>query len=455
MGLIGFPTVSGPAVEAGGDRLSAGDGYAFDASGNTTGDALGRTFVYDAENKQVEVKNSANYTIGLYYYDGDGKRVKKIAYDSNGNETETTIFVYDASGKSIAEYSDVVANSTDAKVNYLTSDHLGSPRINTDQNGTVTARHDYHPFGEEIDGIGGRTTGLHYGYDTLRQQFTGYERDGETDLDFAQARMYLNALGRFNSVDPVKLTSARMFEPQQFNLYAYTINNPLRYIDPDGKDVNLVNDTKEGRRKALLSITANMTANEARNVGVRWNKDSGKNEVYIKDPSKVFKNQSGGYTDLVDRVGNHDLKLNFTFLERGKSTTVEIGGVPTKVTQKALSGASGADVGGFVEPQSDGSYAVVVAEGGYTPGVKGLTASGQETKGTIAFPDFLVTAHELFGETYKYTPAGQKEGLQNNIIDDSNKVIEIENRYRDFHRLSHRSGTDHGYIHTPIVTVNP
>ena len=36
------------------------------------------------------------------------------------------------------------------QVSYLTTDHLGSPRINTDQNGAVMARHDYQPFGEEI-----------------------------------------------------------------------------------------------------------------------------------------------------------------------------------------------------------------------------------------------------------------------------------------------------------------
>ncbi|MEZ5423983.1 MAG: hypothetical protein R2682_12955 [Pyrinomonadaceae bacterium] len=36
------------------------------------------------------------------------------------------------------------------------SDHLGSPRVNTDATGAVIARHDYLPFGEEINGVGGR-----------------------------------------------------------------------------------------------------------------------------------------------------------------------------------------------------------------------------------------------------------------------------------------------------------
>ena len=46
-----------------------------------------------------------------------------------------TIFVYDASGKMVAEYSTIVESQSAAKVSYLTTDHLGSPRILTDANG--------------------------------------------------------------------------------------------------------------------------------------------------------------------------------------------------------------------------------------------------------------------------------------------------------------------------------
>ncbi len=54
----------------------------------------------------------------------------------------------------VAEYSTNVEPVATAKVNYLTADHLGSPRINTDATGAVIARHDHLPFGEEIDGGG-------------------------------------------------------------------------------------------------------------------------------------------------------------------------------------------------------------------------------------------------------------------------------------------------------------
>ena len=212
------------------NRMNSGQDYTYDASGNTLTDANGQTFVYDGENKQVKASNSGG-TVGEYYYDGDGKRVKKHV-PSTG---ETTIFVYDAADKQIAEYSTIVANSTDAKVAYLTADHLGSPRINTDVNGAVTARHDYHPFGEEIY-TSQRTTALNYSADTLRKQFTGYERDDETNLDFAEARMYANRLGRFSRPDSVFSDSSSV-DPQSWNLYLYGRNNPLTFVDPIGKSI--------------------------------------------------------------------------------------------------------------------------------------------------------------------------------------------------------------------------
>ena len=216
--------VCNPTIDPVNNRLI---GYVFDNAGNTTTDANGQVFTYDAENKQVQV-NNATGIVGQYFYDGDGKRIKKYV-PSTG---ETTIFVYDASGKSIAEYSTIVANSTDAKVNYLTSDHLGSPRINTDQNGAVIARHDYHPFGEEIS-TSQRTAGLNYAADSVRKQFTGYERDKETELDFAQARMYLSTLGRFASPDP-QIFGA-LTEPSSWHKYQYSFNNPLLYSDRSGR----------------------------------------------------------------------------------------------------------------------------------------------------------------------------------------------------------------------------
>lgn len=247
-----------PSFDASNNRMRARQVWSYHPSGNTTADANGRTFTYDAENKQVSVSDS-NGTIGEYSYAGDGKRVKKVVPATG----ETTIFVYDSGGNLVAEYSTVLASTNDAKVNYLTSDHLGSPRINTDANGNIISRHDYLPFGEEIDGTGGRTTGLNDGDDSVRKQFTGYERDSETDLDFAQARFYACILGRFQSADPVAFESDRLTDPQKINLYVYVRNNPLLLIDPSGEtidDSSLANNEKyQAWKKAFLATDAGRT----------------------------------------------------------------------------------------------------------------------------------------------------------------------------------------------------
>ncbi|MFN3329669.1 MAG: RHS repeat-associated core domain-containing protein, partial [Pyrinomonadaceae bacterium] len=65
------------------------------------------------------------------------------------------------------------------------------------------------------------------------QKFTGYERDIEVDLDFAQARYYNSNHGRFTTTDPAML-SMNGNNPQTFNRYAYVMNNPLLYTDPLG-----------------------------------------------------------------------------------------------------------------------------------------------------------------------------------------------------------------------------
>lgn len=105
-----------------------------------------------------------------------------------------------------------------------------------DQTGSLTGvvRHDYLPSGEEIGaGVGGRTTMQGYVGDNIRQKFTGYERDAETTLDYAQARYFASTQGRFTSPDPL-LSSGKPLQPQSWNRYTYTINNPLKYVDPSG-----------------------------------------------------------------------------------------------------------------------------------------------------------------------------------------------------------------------------
>ncbi len=225
------PNITNPQIDPSNNRFPTGQGYTYDLAGNLLTDAEGRTFNYDAENKQKTAANTGG-TIGQYFYDGDGKRVKKIGI-MNG-QAEETIFVYDAFGKLVAEYSTQLSQTPQTQ--YQTTDHLGTPRINTNELGAVVSRSDYLPYGEEIVGFGNRSSTDKYVSDDVRQGFTGYIKDDETGLDFAEARMYKKQLGRFNSVDPIIMKKERLSDPQAIALYVYTRNNPLRFIDPNGKE---------------------------------------------------------------------------------------------------------------------------------------------------------------------------------------------------------------------------
>ncbi len=73
-------------------------------------------------------------------------------------------------------------------------------------------------------------------------RFTGKERDTETGLDYFGARYYSGAQGRFTSPDPFNPTDELVGQefddylanPQYWNKYAYSLNNPLKYKDSDG-----------------------------------------------------------------------------------------------------------------------------------------------------------------------------------------------------------------------------
>ncbi len=94
----------------------------------------------------------------------------------------------------------MIALATMPQVSYLTADHLGSARVITDQNGKVTTRKDYMAFGDEATSAQ-RTSGINYDSSETRKGYTGYEKDGESGLEFAQARYYNSQHGRFKEFE--------------------------------------------------------------------------------------------------------------------------------------------------------------------------------------------------------------------------------------------------------------
>ena len=111
---------------------------------------------------------------------------------------------------------------------FYLKNHLGSTMMvaqvsstNASEPAKVAAAYDYRAFGEQVT--------LKKSADKVTENFTGKEKDDETELNYFGARYLDPMLGMWTSVDP-----ARQFASP----YLYVGNgvNPMNGVDSDGKD---------------------------------------------------------------------------------------------------------------------------------------------------------------------------------------------------------------------------
>jgi len=101
--------------------------------------------------------------------------------------------------------------------------------------------------------------------------FTGKERDAESGLDNFGARHYEGSSGRFVSPDPKIITRQRLVDPQQWDMYAYARDNPLLFIDPDGRELKLYiyNNTAGRLSDQQLATAGSAIAAKFQSAGVK------------------------------------------------------------------------------------------------------------------------------------------------------------------------------------------
>ena len=203
---------------------------AYDEAGNIIADPRFRDMIYgyDANGRQdysAQANGSSPVTV---IFDGAGQ---KVATKASGY---LSVSVYDAGGKLAAEYAQTTAPTT-TNVDFVTNNYQGSTAVVTDNGGLVKSRHDYLPFGEELNaGVGSRTTGKMFSQsDSVRQKYAGMETDDATGLNHTLWRKDDNWSGRWTSPDPYG-GSMSTADPQSFNRYAYCSNDPVNHVDLAG-----------------------------------------------------------------------------------------------------------------------------------------------------------------------------------------------------------------------------
>ena len=190
----------------------------FDAAGNQVDEGPGsgtHKYTFNAENQITQMDSGT----AVYAYDGEGRRMKKTV----GSETTYTFY---GPGGVLCEFTTVSgasAAATTDRLQYSTSDKLGSAVLLLDSSGTVRENNRTLPYGEAW--LTESTSSLN------KKKFTSYERDSESNLDYALNRYYTNTVSRFLSVDK---GSSDSWQPQVLNRYVYTANDPVNNTDPDG-----------------------------------------------------------------------------------------------------------------------------------------------------------------------------------------------------------------------------
>jgi RHS repeat-associated protein len=210
---------------------SPGAVYTYDSTGMMIQATVGsddRQFLYTADDERIAVKQGVSWTWMLR--DLNGKVLREFTSLESGPNLAMTNWQW------VKDYvwrdGLLLATTTPAGTLHYHLDHLGTPRLVTDNNGVKVAEHAYYPFGAEINLTPHETP-------EEAMKFTGHERDivagdGHT-LDYMHARYYSPTAGRFLSVDSALDPSKTLPNPQAWNRYAYVRNNPMRFTDPTGK----------------------------------------------------------------------------------------------------------------------------------------------------------------------------------------------------------------------------
>ena len=112
---------------------------------------------------------------------------------------------------------------------FFLRDHLGNVRVVADANGNLEERNDYYPFG----GLMGK--GLNGDFQSYKYNGKELERQIGFDIYDYGARRYDAATCRFTTMDPL---AEKYYSTSP---YAYCVNNPVRFVDTDGKWVEDAN----------------------------------------------------------------------------------------------------------------------------------------------------------------------------------------------------------------------
>jgi RHS repeat-associated protein len=198
-----------------------------------------QTYIYSATDERVAVKSGEVWK--WTFRDRDGRVLRAMESSDGGPSLWVEDFAY-------REQTLIGAERPVAQGGrrHLHMDHLSTVRLITDHSGQAISQHDFLPFGIELTSMRQEQA---RGYDRENPlRFMSHEREflggtateNANTIDYMHARYYRSQWARFLSCDPAGDITRGAIAPQRWNRYAYTLNNPLKFTDPDGRREALV-----------------------------------------------------------------------------------------------------------------------------------------------------------------------------------------------------------------------
>lgn len=271
--------------------------YDYDPNGNMVQSPCHPLLAWDYEDQLVYVElNASNVSVFLeqvrYFYDTDGNRVLKIwkghrcviyiddifelvLKQQNGNLSQCRYKHIHDGDQRVVLFEDGNCDAAQPLL-YYHNDHLRSPHIITQPNGTLFGQEEYFPFGQTSDRRNIKS----------RYRYIGKMRDEETGLLYYGARYYDPVTGRFISSDPLYATPGSLSQQehevflgnsQRLNLYSYVLNNPVVFIDPNGLDFKWFNskvyqEYNISKGKGEIGLKANV---------LQWTSKNSKGQIKV------------------------------------------------------------------------------------------------------------------------------------------------------------------------------
>lgn len=215
-------------------QLPGTTAYLYDGNGNLTdrnnaGTGFGANNIGNISYNHLNLPRSLTVASGniTYIYDASGRKLRSInAIPGQTRDYVDGIEYYNGTLELIhAEEGRIVKSGNNYRFDYVLRDHLGNSRVGFSQTNANLPNFvaDYYPFGLQYQADKRQPSpNNHYLYN-------GKELQGRIKQYDYGARLYDPVIGRWGTMDPL----AELY--QHWSPYNYGNNNPIYFIDPDGR----------------------------------------------------------------------------------------------------------------------------------------------------------------------------------------------------------------------------